>query len=291
MRRTRSMRETGLYLFLVPPLIVISALTTGPLIFSIFKSLFQSRLYYRTGDQFIGLGNYLEMLGRSDFWNAIWNTAYLVGVGVTVEIVLGIGIAVLLNTNFPGKRAARTLYLFPMMTTPIVVGLIWRILYNTEWGMVNYFLTLVHLPPLNWLGSASTAMPAIVITDIWLTTPFVAIVLLAGLRSIPANPFDAAKIDGCSKWQAFRYVPLPLLKPFIWIALLFRTMDAFKKFDTLYLMTAGGPGNATEILNLHAYFQAFEYFNLGYSCGLTTLMLAIIVVISTLFIRQIRKAA
>jgi len=120
--------------------------------------------------------------------------------------------------------------------------------------------SLVHLPPLNWLGSASTAMPAIIITDIWLTTPFVAMILLAGLRSILGDPFDAAKIDGCSKWQTFRYVTLPLLKPFIWIALLFRTMDAFKKFDTLYLITAGGPGNATEILNLHAYFQAFEYF-------------------------------
>jgi multiple sugar transport system permease protein len=228
-------------------------------------------------------------MSDGNFWNSVGLTLYQVGVTVIGQLILGMMMALLLYRQFKGVKLLRSLYLIPMMTTPIVVGLVWRMLFNTEMGFINYFLSLINIQGPNWLGDPLYAMPAVIITDWWLSTPFVAIILLAGLQSISQEPYEAARIDGANNFQIFWYITLPLLKPIIWLALLFRIMDAIKRFDTIYVMTAGGPGNSTETLNLHAYFHAFQFLNIGYSSALSSLMFMIILLLSFFILRNIRK--
>jgi multiple sugar transport system permease protein len=239
--------------------------------------------------RFIGIGNYILMVRDPAFWNALLNTIYQVSVTVFVQLIFGMIMALLLTRNVKGMQVLRSLYMLPMMTTPIIVGLIWRMLYNPELGMINYFLSLIGIRGPNWLGDSVLAMPSVILTDIWVATPFVTIILVAGIQSLPKEPFEAARIDGASHIQIFKYITLPLLRPIIWIAFLFRTMDCIKRFDSIYIMTSGGPGTATETLNLYAYNNAFNYMHIGSTAALATFMLVTVFVLSLYVVNRIRR--
>ena len=231
---------------MIPSFLVLFSITIVPLIGSFVSSLFDWDLSNPDERSFIGLQNFVNLFTNSDFWYSAWLTLYQVGATVIGQLVLGMLIALLLARQFKGVKLLRSVYLIPMMTTPIVAGLIWKMLFNPDRGMINYFLSFIGIENVNWLGDSALAMPAIIITDLWLSTPFVTVILLAGIMSISPEYLEAAKVDGASAFRSFWHITLPLLKPMIWLALLFRVMDAIKRFDTIYVMTGGGPGRSTE---------------------------------------------
>ena len=281
--------DRGFYLLLSAPILLVLLLTSVPLVLTAYYSLLDWNLARPLDRAFVGAENYGRLLTNSLFWTAVYNSFYQVFGTVVLQVLIGIPVALLLNRDIAGIRVLRTLYLFPMMTTPIVVGLTWRMLLNTEFGVVNYALGSVGLPTPNWLGHPTWAMPSIILTDVWLSTPFVALIVLAGLQTIPEELYEAARVDGATGWSQFWAITLPLLKPVLLIAVLFRIMDAFKRFDTILIMTGGGPGTATETLNLHAYFHGFQYLNMGYAAAITMLMLTIVLALSTaLVLRSLR---
>ncbi|QWT24163.1 sugar ABC transporter permease [Subtercola sp. PAMC28395] len=282
--------NTTWYLLIGVPFALLFLLTAVPLALSLYTSLLDWNLGDPAGATFVGLQNFLDLMVDGAFWHALLLTAYQVIVTVVVQVSLGTCIALLLSQEFKGAQFLRSVYLIPMMTTPVVVGLMWRMLFNTDSGMVNYLLSLVGIGPVNWLGDAATAMPAVIGSDVWLSTPFVVVILLAGLRSIPGEVFEAGQVDGAGGFRMFWNITLPLLKPMILLAVLFRTMDAIRRFDTIYVMTGGGPGNSTETLDLFAYFNAFTYLEVGKGAAIATVMLIIIFLISFPILRTIQRA-
>lgn len=278
------------YILIGPPFVILFLLTAVPLVLNIYTGLLDWNLGDPAGSVFVGLQNYFDLAVDPAFWNSMWLTAYQVVGTVSIQLVIGIAIALLLSQDFRGAQFLRSVYLIPMMTTPVVVGLMWRMLYNTDSGMINYLLSLVGIAPVNWLGDASTAMPALIGADVWLSTPFVVVIMLAGIRSIPTEVYEAAQVDGASGSKMFWNITLPLLKPMILLAVLFRVMDAIRRFDTIYVMTGGGPGNSTETLDLFAYFNAFTYLEVGKGAAIATIMLLIIFLISLPILRQAQKS-
>lgn len=281
--------EKSLIVTLMVPFGILIALTAVPLVFTFWNSLFSWNLMYPDSRKFIWFGNFLQLATDSLFWNAAGNTLYQVTVTVAGQLLLGLLIALLLDRSFLGVGILRSLYLFPMMTTPIVAGLAWRMFFNGDFGIINYFLNLVGLPGPNWLGDPAWAMPAVILTDWWLSTPFVTMILLAGLKSMSQEPYEAARIDGATWFQTFRFVTLPQLTPMILLATLFRVMDAIKRFDSIFVMTAGGPGNATETFNLYAYNKTFVDLDIGYGAALSVLMLVVSLGIASIILKKLQQ--
>jgi len=178
-----------------------------------------------------------------------------------------------------------------MLIAPVVVGLIWAMMLNTEWGVLNYFCRLLGLPVRNWLGISSTAMGALIMVDVWEKTPWFILILLAGLQSISRNLYEASKIDGASRWQLFKYITLPLLAPACLVVLVLRTMMNFVWFDTAYIMTGGGPGYATELISLHAYRYAFKYFRMGQASARAFLGVVVIMIMTYIYIKLLSKSS
>lgn len=287
--RYRSRGEAAsFYLLIGLPFLVLFLVTFVPLTVALWTSLLDWNLADPAGAVFVGLENFTALAGDPAFWHALLLTAYQVSATVALQFALGMPIALLLARRFRGVKVLRSLYIIPMMTTPVVVGLMWRMLLGTDSGLVNYALSLVGIGPVDWLGDAGTAMPAVIGADLWLSTPFVVIILLAGLQSIPQEVYEAASVDGAGGLRVFLHITLPLLKPMIFLALLFRVMDAIRRFDTIYTMTGGGPGNATETLDLHAYFAAFRDLEIGKGAAMAMVMLLIIMVFSGFLLARVR---
>lgn len=278
------------YLLIGPPFVILFLLTAVPLVVAVYTSLLDWNLADPAGAVFVGVQNFVDLAGDGSFWHAMGLTAYQVIATVTIQVGIGIVIALLLAQDFRGSKLLRSVYIIPMMTTPVVVGLMWKMLYNTDSGMINYLLSLFGIAPVNWLGNASTAMPALIGADVWLSTPFVVVLLLAGLQSIPSEVNEAAQVDGASGMKMFWHITVPLLKPIIMLAILFRVMDAIRRFDTIYVMTGGGPGNATTTLDLFAYFNAFTYLEVGKGAAIAMVMLLIIFIVSWPILRQTQKS-
>ena len=276
-------------LLLLPIVIFLLSLTVFPLIYAILTSLQYYVLSDPLAKRFIWLQNYTKMLYDGRFWNSLVNTFHFIAVSLTLEMVLGIIMALLLARKFLGSGLAKTLLLLPTITTPVVVGLIWIMLYDPQFGLINYLLVELGFHPQAWLDSEKSAMWALIIVDVWEWTPFVALVLLAGLQSLPVEPYEAAMVDGASPFQRFIHLTLPLLKPYLIIAFLIRFMDAFRWFDTIYIMTKGGPGTATETVNMYGYLTGFNFLNMGYAATLGITMLVLITFISTLVVKTAQK--
>ncbi len=278
------------FILIGPPFLILFALTAVPLVLAIYTSLLDWNLADPTGATFAWFQNFIELAGDGAFWHALGLTAYQVIATVAIQVAFGLAIALLLAREFVGAGVIRSLYLIPMMTTPVVVGLLWRMLYNSDSGAINGILGTLGIPPVDWLGDASLAMPSVIVADVWLSTPFVVVILLAGLRSISGEVYEAAQMDGASGWKMFWHVTLPLLKPMITLALLFRVMDAIRRFDTIYVMTGGGPGNSTETLELFGYFNAFSYLEVGKGAAIAVVMLLIIFFISLPLLKRSQRA-
>ena len=270
----------------LPAALSIAALIIFPLAFNIYMSLQAWFVSSTTPPAFVGLKNYLEIFGKdARFWNALWITIKFTTVSVVFQLALGLAIAVYLHREFHGRGLVRTVMLLPMVSTPVAVALIWVIMFNPSLGILNYFLACIGLKPLLWLGHPRTALPSLILMDTWKWTPFMVLILHSGLQSLPITPFEAARIDGASRWQTFRYVTLPLLRPSIAVSLIFRTMDSLKTFDTIYVMTEGRPNNATEILNIYTFQTGFKYFHIGYASALAVILVLFVFAVNLLLIK------
>ena len=270
------------YLLIAPAVAVLLALSIYPLIYSITVSL-------QVGDNW-GIGNFTRLASDNFFLTAMAHTFVYAVVALTCEFLLGLGLALLLNKQIRGRGLFRAGLLVPMMLPPVVVGVVWRLMLNPNFGAVNGTLKQagIDTESLTWTASPLLAMLAVIAVDIWQWTPFVFLVLLAGLQAIPQEPYEAALIDGSSRWQTFRHVTLPLLKPAILIVLLLRTMDLLRVFDQIFILTEGGPGFATETISLYIYRTAFRFFDFGYAAAMSFVLLALTNVISIVYIRFLK---
>ncbi len=279
--------------FIAPAVILLLFLTIFPFIYSLVLSFNKWNLSDRSATwTFVGFGNFARILTQDPyFWSVVWTTLLYLVVTVGVEFLLGLGIAFLISQENRFVDVIRTAIVIPMMTTPVVVGLIWRFMYNPNIGMLNYFLSLVGLPPRVWLGEPSTALISVMVADIWEWTPFMILIMLAALQSVPIEPLEAGLVDGASRLQLFRYVVIPTIQPAMVIALLLRTIDSFKTFDIIYVLTQGGPGNATQVLSMYTYKWGFKYFEMGYAAALAYLMLLAVDVFATIGVRYVTHSS
>lgn len=272
--------------FVMPAVVLLSLITVYPL-FSVLSLSLHRRLLLFDISKFTGLDNYRYLLTDDRFWNALGNTVYFTGTSVAIELLLGLGIALLLNRSFRFKGVLTAVVLVPWAVPTIVSARMWEWMYNTDFGILNYLLGA----RINWLGSPFWALNAAVFMDVWKTTPFVVILLLAGLKVIPRELYQAARIDGASPWQLFRRITLPLLLPVVLVVLIFRTLDAFRIFDAVYVLTGGGPANTTETLSIYAYKVLFQTLQFGYGSTLSVVVFLCTGAITVLYIRFLRTGA
>jgi multiple sugar transport system permease protein len=270
--------------FVMPALVMLSAFTVYPIVYVIYLSL-QRRLLVFDISRFVGIENYRFLLSDMRFWNALKNTVYFTIASVSLEFLLGLSIAVLLNREFRCKGFVRAVVLIPWAIPTVVSARMWEWMYNTDFGILNYLLGA----NVNWLGSQFWALNAAVFMDVWKTTPFVAILLMAGLQVIPRELYQAARVDGAGNWEIFRRITMPLLTPVILVVLIFRTLDAFRVFDAIYVLTGGGPANTTETLSIYAYKILFQTLQFGYGSTLSVVIFMCIGGITVFYIRLLTK--
>ncbi len=274
-----SFRDNG-SAYVLPALALLSLITLYPVLTVLYLSLLRKLPLFGIA-RFVGLENYFFLVADERFWNALRNTIYFTALSVSLELLLGLGLALLLNRSFPFKGAVTAMVLIPWAIPTVVSARIWEWMYNTDLGILNHLLGV----KVNWLGSPLWALHSAVIMDVWKTTPFTAILLLAGLRSIPGELFHAARIDGAGAWSTFSRITLPLLKPVILVVLVFRTLDAFRVFDAVYVLTGGGPANTTETLSIYAYKVLFQTLQFGYGSTLSVAVFLCVGAISVLYVR------
>jgi ABC-type sugar transport system permease subunit len=263
----------GAALFLVPALAAIGSISVYPVILGFWLS-FRDTTLASPVDSFVGFANYQQLISDSQFWNAWVHTIQFTGVSTLLETLIGLAIALNLVERFLGRGLVRACMLVPWAIPTVVTSKMFGWLFDGENGVVNYLLRSIGLihSNINWLGSPDLAFWTIVIADVWKTTPFMALLLLAGLQTIPHSLSEAALIDGANSWQRFWYVRLPLLAPTLLIAAMFRALDAFRIFDLVYVLTGGGPADSTEVLSTLTYKNLFSALQFGYGSALSTLM-------------------
>ena len=281
------------WLLIIPALLVLFLVFIYPIARAFWLSLFTENLGTQLQPEFSGLTNYLRMIGDGRFWQSMGNTAIFTIISVVLELILGLGIALVLNQSFRGRGVVRTIAIIPWALPTAVMGLAWTWIFNDQYGVVNDILQRLGVIDIgiNWLGSPTLAMAALIIADVWKTTPFISIILLAGLQSIPQDLYEAHAMDGANPWQSFSQITLPLLMPQILIALLFRFAQAFGVFDLVQVMTGGGPAGATETVSIYIYSTVMRYLDFGYGAALvvvTFLLLIAAVAITSLFLKRLR---
>ena len=265
------------WVFPLPAVLAVVLLVLGPIVTNLIFSVQHRSWGTFPPPSFAGLGNYASVVTDSRFWNSVLNMAYFTVIAVPVETVLGFLVALLLNRDFYLKGLIRSLVLLPMIATPVAVGLIWALMMNPELGVLNYFLQVLHLPRSLWAASPTLAIPSVALVDIWEWTPFMTLIILAALQSLRTDQIEAATIDGANAWQRLFRIIIPVIRPAIIIAVILRTIDALKTFDIIYVITQGGPGTASETLNVYAFKSSSLYLRIGYASSLLV-VLAIIVV-------------
>jgi multiple sugar transport system permease protein len=262
-------------IFLVPSMTVLAVILFYPLAYSLGLSFYN---YYLPVPRttFVGLDNFRFILGDDAFWEALNVTARFTGAAVAIEVVLGIAVALLLDSRIPCRRFVNTVVLLPMAITPAVAGLLMRWMFESNWGLVNYFLGLVGVRGPGWTGDPVWALWSIVLADVWQNTPFVILVVYAGLQSVPVEPLEAAMVDGASRVQTLAHVVFPFLRPLILFVLIIRSMDAFRIFDQVFVMTGGGPGTTTQTITFYNYVMAFRQLRMGRASALGVITLLIL---------------
>src|SRR5579871_3340628 len=291
-RRALSDRSVG-NLFLLPTVLLLVSMNIFPLLWSLYLSFCKYTDTANNPAIWLGNANYNKLLGNPDIWNNFIVTARFTGIAVATQLLVGFGLALLLNRSFPAKGIITTLILLPMMLSPVVVGIFWSYMFHSSQGLLNWIFQTVHLQdpahPFNWLSDPDNALWALVIVDTWMWSPFVMLISLAGLIAVPPHLYEAAEVDRASTWFKFRHITLPMVAPLVTIALLFRTIDCFKIFDLVYVLTGGGPGDATKTVSYSLYKQAFDAHNTGYACALAYMILLIVIGLANLFIKYLSK--
>jgi multiple sugar transport system permease protein len=271
-------------LFIIPTIVFLIAFNIFPLIYSLGYSFTDFRASSSAPANFIGLQNYRELLADEYIWNNFTITAKYVLVSVGGQVLVGFGVALLLNRKIPAKGLVTTLLLLPMMMSMAVVGLFWQLLYSPSWGIINYALGLEDF---EWLSDADVALYAVALTDIWMWSPFVMLLSLAGLSAIPQHLYEAAAIDRASRWYTFTRITLPLVTPLLLIAIIFRTMEAFKTFDLAFIMTSM---ESTELIAIRLYKMAFQEWQTGKSCAMAYIVLIMVLAITNIYVKYLNQA-
>lgn len=278
-------------LLLVPSVILLFVILLGPFLYMVWTGF--TDLHYALPNRdgaFVGFANFRRLMQDDPiFWHSFWLTMKFVFGVVLVEFMLGLGLALLLFHYIKQHRFILTLLLVPMMLAPIAVGLIWKLLLSGDFGMLTYYLRYFGLADqqTSILGNPSLVMPAIMLIDVWQWTPFVTLVILAGLLSLPKEPFEAAIMDGARPLQIFRDVTLPLLRPIIALVLLLRGIDAFKEFDKVFILTGGGPGISTEMLSIYTYRINFRDWDLGYGAVCAFMVYLVVLIMCSVFYKAV----
>ncbi len=278
------------FVLLAPAVLVLLLLTVFPTVY-MFTVAFES---FNPADpaasEFIGLENFGRLLSDDKFHNALWNTLVFTVVAVGMEFVIGLAFALLVERYVQRLNFIKTILMLPMMLPPIAVAIVWKLMYQPQFGVINDLLFRLGLEPSLWASGHATAMISIIIVDIWEWTPFVFLMCLAGLAGLPVEPYEAAELDGANAWQKFRDLTWPFLRPVVTITLLLRVMDAFRLFDQVFILTRGGPAGATETMSYYIYKVAFRFFDIGYAAAISLFMLALTIAFSTWLINRMRLA-
>lgn len=288
----RFTEDRSKHVFILPAVILILLFSIFPLLFSFALSFMSWDLSRLTGGvRFVGLTNFVTLVNDARFWNTARVTLMFVVGGVTLQYIIGLGVAILLNQEIRFRRFFRVVFLMPMMLTPAAVAYGGRMLFNEGQGPLNDIIKFFGGPQIPWFSSPTLALPSLILLDTWEWTPFVMIVLLAGLQSLPPEVFEAARVDGASDWQSFRHITFPMLAPVSVTVILIRALEAFKLFDISVVMTGGGPGTSTEAVTMYAYQVGLKNGNLGYASAIAYALLIMVIISSTVFLRTMRQRA
>jgi multiple sugar transport system permease protein len=279
------------WMFSGPAVLILLVMMAFPIIYTLYLSFTNWTPTLIGSAKFVGLQNYIKLITQDErFLNALWRTIWFTIAGVSIQCFLGVGLALIFNREFAGRGVIRTAFLMSMVATPVAIALVWMMILDINTGILNYFLNWVAGVRVAWLSNRSIVLWSMILVDTWQWTPFIMLIALAGLSALPTEPYESALIDGASSAQLLWYLTLPMLRPTLMVALMFRSIDALKTFDIIYVITGGGPAYASETLNLYAFSQGFAYFNMGYASALLALYFILVMGTSLLFIR-LRRAA
>jgi len=281
-------RRRTYLLFVLPALLVVGAVIIFPWAFTVWMSAFDWKI--GSVAHFVGFDNYTQLATNKRFLESILHTFYFTLLAVIFPLILGTAAALIFHREFPLRGMLRSIFTMPMMATPVAVALVWTMMFHPQQGVLNYLLSLVGLPPSLWVYSPTWVIPSLVLVEIWHWTPLIMLIVLGGLAALPTEPYESARLDGASEWQLFRYITLPLLAPFLIVAAVIRTIDALKAFDTIYVISQGGPGTASETINLYLYLQAFAFYNVGNASAVVVVFFVIILALALLLLHVREKA-
>jgi multiple sugar transport system permease protein len=286
--RIHGPRRWAPYLLVAPSVIVLLGLMIYPIAYGVYLSLFDYRMTQSLTMLFVGLGNYRRLFFQTpEFVNSIFVTIQFTLLTITAEFVIGLSLALLLNMDFPYRTLFRTLVLLPLMVPPLVSGLLWRVMYENQFGVISYFIRSLGAEPPVFLGDRLLALPAVVATEVWRATPFMTLVLLAALQAVPHELHEAAQVDGAGHVSRFRFISLPLILPVLLVALLFRTVDVLRTFDLVYLLTQGGPGSRTEVIGMYIYRVGFVNFNMGITSASAMVLFVFTLLVCFVYLRLV----
>lgn len=278
-------------IWVAPPIGLLLALTLFPFLFLVYLTFQFYSLSIPSQRGWNGIDNYTSILTNADFHNALLLTIGFVVIAVSIQLILGLTIALFLHHRIPDRwsKFFQTVFLLPMMTAYVAVGLLWRYMFNGSIGLVNYIFHQIGLPAQGWTGEPSTALFTVIVADVWQWTPFVILIVLAGLQGLPESYYEVARMASASRWQRFRYVTFPLIKPMLFVALIFRVADSYRIFDKVFIMTQGGPGNSSMVLSVYIYIESFRNGRLGVGATASLIMLIIISIVALIMIRRARR--
>lgn len=280
----KNRRKVTFAIFIVPTLAIAALWVVYPLCYSLWSSFYELNPLSSSPPRFVGLSNYIDMIMSPVIRQSFEVTVLYVAVTVIVQFILGFGLALLLHP-FKAKSWITPMFIIPMMIPSVATGIIFKIMFDETNGIINYLFTYLGFSSVSWLGHPLIALFSVMIVEIWQNTPFVLLIMSAGLASLPTTPYEAAKVDGASRYAIFRYITIPLLKPLMLVVLLMRIMLNFRVFDTIYILTQGGPGRNTQVLGYLAYTTAFKFLHMGSSAALSYLMVAFMSIICIFYMR------
>ncbi len=278
-------------LMILPAVAVLLAMVGGPLIYTIGLSFTNWHISSLRGPKFNGLVNFGRIFQDKYFYQALWVTFYFTFGSLALQIVLGVGLAEFLNKRFVGIGTVRSILVLPMAGTPVAIAILWRLMLHPTLGILNHLMRTVGIAAQPWLSQTHTVLPALIVIDVWHQTPLIMLIAMAGMAAIDPNLYEAAVIDGASRSQSFRHITLPLIRPAVVVAAMLRLMDSLKTFDMIYVVTQGGPGNSSRILNLFIFDQGFRYFQMGYASALVIVMTLLMLGLTLGLIRIRRSRA
>lgn len=272
-------------IFILPCIIFVVMMIAVPMVYNFYLSFHDWSMSAVKAPEYIGTGNYLKLFSEIRFWNAATRTVIFVLTALSAQTLLGLGLAMLINRKFFGKRLSQTLFLLPVVATPVAIGMVWKLMYEPTIGFANVVFKALSLAPRRFLATTGIeSLLSLVVVDIWEWTPMMMLMIYAGLLAIPDTPYESARIDGANTWQIFTRITLPLVSPTLLVAVMLRLIDVIKTFDIIYSTTQGGPNFATENINILAYSTTFSYFEFGKAAAVTVLFFIVVIAISALFL-------